>query len=150
VHRQGKAVRLRVRRQGLDRHHQRLRPGGQFVLQAKALPGNPYDGHTLRAAIETPAPHRTSDRTAYVDKGYRGHDAPKPRSVFISGQKRASSASSSESCGDAPHRALIGHMKEEATRPLLPQGHAAMRKRHPHCRRIQLQAHPRLAQDPLR
>ena len=26
-------------------------PGGQFVLQAKALPGNPYDGHTLRAAI---------------------------------------------------------------------------------------------------
>jgi len=27
-------------------------PGGQFVLHAKALPGNPYDGHTLRAAIE--------------------------------------------------------------------------------------------------
>ena len=23
-------------------------PGGQFVLHAKALPGNPYDGHTLR------------------------------------------------------------------------------------------------------
>jgi IS5 family transposase len=27
-------------------------PGDQFVLHAKALPGNPYDGHTLRAAIE--------------------------------------------------------------------------------------------------
>src|SRR3954447_10953160 len=27
-------------------------PGGQFVLHAKALPGNPYDGHTLRTAIE--------------------------------------------------------------------------------------------------
>jgi IS5 family transposase len=27
-------------------------PGGQFVLHAKALPGNPYDGHTLRSAIE--------------------------------------------------------------------------------------------------
>jgi IS5 family transposase len=25
---------------------------------------------------------------AYVDKGYRGHDAPNPRRVFISGQKR--------------------------------------------------------------
>ena len=28
------------------------------------------------------------DKRVYVDKGYRGHDAPKPRSVFISGQKR--------------------------------------------------------------
>ena len=27
-------------------------PGGQFVLHAKALPGNPYDGHTLRGVIE--------------------------------------------------------------------------------------------------
>jgi IS5 family transposase len=27
-------------------------PGGQFVLHAKALPGNPYDGHTLRGIIE--------------------------------------------------------------------------------------------------
>src|SRR5713101_9465007 len=26
-------------------------PGGQFVLQAKALPGNPYDGHTLAEII---------------------------------------------------------------------------------------------------
>lgn len=26
--------------------------GGQFVLHAKALPGNPYDGHTLGAVIE--------------------------------------------------------------------------------------------------
>jgi IS5 family transposase len=23
--------------------------GGQFVAHVKALPGNPYDGHTLRA-----------------------------------------------------------------------------------------------------
>src|SRR3712207_1799345 len=26
-------------------------PGGQFVLGARALPGNPYDGHTLAAQI---------------------------------------------------------------------------------------------------
>src|ERR1700750_2361313 len=64
-------------------------PGGQFVLHAKALPGNPYDGHTLRAVIE--ATERLTGREierAYVDKGYRGHDAPHPRRVFISGQKR--------------------------------------------------------------
>src|ERR1700749_3362562 len=27
-------------------------PGGQFVLHAKALPGNPYDGHTLGEVID--------------------------------------------------------------------------------------------------
>ena len=26
--------------------------GGQFILHAKALPGSPYDGHTLREVIE--------------------------------------------------------------------------------------------------
>lgn len=29
----------------------RRAPGGQFVLHARALPDNPYDGHTLRDAI---------------------------------------------------------------------------------------------------
>src|ERR1700742_305173 len=27
-------------------------PGGQFVLHAKALPGNPYDGHTLKSVLD--------------------------------------------------------------------------------------------------
>ena len=63
--------------------------GGQFVLHAKALPGNPYDGHTLREVIqETEALTGCGIERAYVDKGYRGHDAPHPRRVFISGQKR--------------------------------------------------------------
>jgi IS5 family transposase len=59
------------------------------VLHAKALPGNPYDGHTLGSVI-----HATETLTgcaierAYVDKGYRGHDTANPRRVFISGQKR--------------------------------------------------------------
>jgi transposase, IS5 family len=53
------------------------------------LPGNPYDGHTLGSVIE--ATQRLTGREierAYVDKGYRGHDASNPRRVFISGQKR--------------------------------------------------------------
>jgi transposase, IS5 family len=64
-------------------------PGGQFVRHARALPGNPHDGHTLGSVIE--ATQRLTGREierAYVDKGYRGHDAPNPRRVFISGQKR--------------------------------------------------------------
>ena len=62
---------------------------GQFVLHAKALPGNPYDGHTLRDVIDQvqKLTGREIER-AYVDKGYRGHDTEKPRRVFISGQKR--------------------------------------------------------------
>jgi len=63
--------------------------GGQFILHAKALPGNPYDGHTLKDVIEeTEALTGREIERAYVDKGYRGHDAPKPYRVFKSGQKR--------------------------------------------------------------
>jgi len=66
----------------------RRAPGGQFVLHARALPGNPYDGHTLRAVIDdTQKLTGCEIERAYVDKGYRGHDAPNPRRVFISGQK---------------------------------------------------------------
>ena len=40
------------------------------MLQAKALPGNPYDGHTLRAALEdTPRLTGREIERAYVDKG---------------------------------------------------------------------------------
>ena len=67
----------------------RRAPGGQFVLRAQALPGNPYDGHTLRAAIGAAQKLTGCEiERAYVDKGYRGRDAPNPRRVFISGQKR--------------------------------------------------------------
>jgi IS5 family transposase len=63
--------------------------GVQFVLHAKALPGNPYDGHTLRDVIEdTQKLTGCEIERGYVDKGYRGHDAENPRRVFISGQKR--------------------------------------------------------------
>ncbi len=63
--------------------------GGQFILHAKALPGNPYDGHTLKDVIaETEVLTGREIERAYVDKGYRGHDAPNPGRVFQSGQKR--------------------------------------------------------------
>src|SRR3974390_982281 len=49
-------------------------PGGQFVLHAKALPGNPYDGHTLADAIAaTESLTGCAIQPAYVHKGYRGH-----------------------------------------------------------------------------
>jgi IS5 family transposase len=63
--------------------------GGQFILHAKALPGNPYDGHTLKEVLEeTEALTGREIERVYVDKGYRGHDAPRPYRIFRSGQKR--------------------------------------------------------------
>ena len=85
------------------------------MLHAKALPGNPYDGHTLRAAIEDT--ERLTGREierAYVDKGYRGHDAPNPHRVFISGQKRGVfGAIKRELRRRSAIEPVIGHMKAE-------------------------------------
>jgi transposase, IS5 family len=90
-------------------------PGGQFVLNAKALPGNPYDGHTLKGAIEaTERLTGCSIERAYVDKGYRGHDASNPHRVFISGQKRGVfGAIKRELRRRSALEAVIGHMKTE-------------------------------------
>ncbi len=93
----------------------RRAPGGQFVLHAKALPGNPYDGHTLRAAIEG-AERLTGCpiARAYVDKGYRGHDPENPHRVFISGQKRGVfGVIKRELRRRSAIEAVIGHMKTD-------------------------------------
>jgi IS5 family transposase len=90
-------------------------PGGQFVLHAKALPGNPYDGHTLGLIIEDTQKltGRTIER-AYVDKGYRGHHAPQPQQVFISGQKRGVFGTiKRELRRRSAIEPVIGHMKTD-------------------------------------
>ncbi len=69
-------------------HHSK---GGQFIAHAKALPGNPYDGHTLEAVIpEIEAQIGVSLARIIADRGYRGHNAPPDYrfKVYISGQKR--------------------------------------------------------------
>ena len=65
--------------------------GGQFALHAKALPGSPYDGHTLATII--PGMESTIGNgieRVLADAGYRGHNAPLSQKfkVFTSGQKR--------------------------------------------------------------
>ena len=93
----------------------RRAPGGLFVLHARALPDNPYDGHTLRDVID-----RTETLTgcaierAYVDKGYRGHDAQNPRRVFISGQRRGVfGVIKRELRRRSAIEPIIGHLKAE-------------------------------------
>jgi len=51
---------------------------------------------------------------AYVDKGYRGHNAANPRRVFISGQKRGVFGRiKRELRRRSAIEAVIGHMKAQ-------------------------------------
>jgi IS5 family transposase len=89
--------------------------GGQFILHAKALPGNPYDGHTLKEVIEeTEVLTGREIERAYVDKGYVGHDAPKPNRVYRSGQKRGVHGQiKKELRRRSAIEAVIGHCKTD-------------------------------------
>ena len=84
-------------------------------MLARALPDNPYDGHTLRDVIEeTQRLTGCEIERAYVDKGYRGHDTENPRRVFISGQKRGVfGAIKRELRRRSAIEPIIGHMKAE-------------------------------------
>lgn len=59
-----------------------------FVVGARSMPGNPYDGHTLAEALEQAAIlSDTPIHTAVVDRGYRGAEVPGIR-ILRSGQRR--------------------------------------------------------------
>ncbi len=88
--------------------------GGQFVVGARALPGNPYDGHTLAAQIaQVERLTGIGVERAYVDRGYRGHDADRAR-VFVSGQTRGVTPTiRRERRRRAAIEPVIGHMKAD-------------------------------------
>lgn len=91
--------------------------GGQFVAHAQALPGNPYDGHTLAEVI--PAIEQLVGNTIerlHADAGYRGHNAPSGYKfkVYTSRQKRrVTPAIKREMKRRAAVEPVIGHTKEE-------------------------------------
>jgi len=85
-----------------------------FVVGMQALPGNPFDGHTLAEALEQVnrvagvVPER-----CYVDRGYRGHGV-EDSSVFISGQRRGVTPTiKKELRRRSAVEPIIGHMKED-------------------------------------
>jgi transposase, IS5 family len=89
--------------------------GGQFVLHAKALHGNPFDGHTLGPVIkDMEAMTGIETRRIHVDKGYRGHSHPHKFRVWISGQvRRVTAAIRREMRRRAAVEPVIGHIKAE-------------------------------------
>jgi IS5 family transposase len=89
--------------------------GGQFVLHAKALHGNPYDGHTLGPVIaDLEKLTGVAARRIHADKGYRGHNYPDRFKVWISGQVRhVTKAIHREMRRRAAVEPVIGHVKED-------------------------------------
>jgi transposase, IS5 family len=89
--------------------------GGQFVLHAKALHGNPYDGATLKPMIKDMEKLTGIEtRRIHVDKGYRGHKHPHKFRVWISGQvRRVTAAIRREMKRRAAVEPVIGHIKAE-------------------------------------
>ena len=64
--------------------------GGHFLLHAQALHGNPYDGHTLAAAlVDIGEKVGRVPLCVAVDQGYKGHRLAWPHTtVCITGQRR--------------------------------------------------------------
>src|SRR3712207_6140060 len=91
--------------------------GGQFVAHVKALPGNPYDGHTLATVIPDLEQTIGADLERIVtDAGYRGHHAPKERRVrvYVAGQKRGLSPAIKRAFRRrSAVEPVIGHLKNE-------------------------------------
>jgi IS5 family transposase len=91
--------------------------GGQFVAHVAALPGNPYDGHTLATVISAMEDMigNTIER-AITDAGYRGHNAPPDYKfkVYTAGQKRRVTPQiKREMKRRSAVEPVIGHLKSE-------------------------------------
>lgn len=91
--------------------------GGQFAVHAKALPGNPYDGHTLATVLPEIEKQTGAALTRIVaDAGYRGHNAPASHKfkVYTSGQKRGvTQAIKRHLKRRSAVEPVIGHIKQE-------------------------------------
>jgi IS5 family transposase len=91
--------------------------GGQFALHAAALPGNPYDGHTLETIIPAMEDIIGAEvERILADAGYRGHNAPQSHKfrVFTAGQKRrVTPAIKREMRRRSAIEPVIGHIKSE-------------------------------------
>jgi transposase, IS5 family len=118
MHRQRQgASPLLVRRQGVARHHAQSLQGWSVHRHAKALPGNPYDGHTLATVIpEIEIQVGANLARIVANRGYRGHNAPPDHKfkVYISGQRRrVTETIKRELRRRSAVEPVIGHAKSE-------------------------------------
>jgi len=67
---------------------------GGWFLGAKAVHGNPYDGHTLTDALSQVERIGSRPDHAFVDMGYRGHDYEGSVAVHVDKRRRGRTAKS--------------------------------------------------------
>ena len=97
--------------------------GGQFVAHVKALPGNPYDGHTLESVI--PDIERTIGaelEQVITDAGYKGHKAPPEQALpGVRGRPEARSEQRDQARVPAPLGGRAGDRPSQGRPPHGPQ-----------------------------
>lgn len=86
-----------------------------FVVGMQSLPGNPYDGHTLKASLQQVKKLTgIAPKEAYVDRGYRGHGLVEPVKVWIAGAKRGVTVAIRKKLKRRNAvEPVIGHMKND-------------------------------------
>lgn len=86
-----------------------------FVLACHALPGNPYDGHTLYGSlIKTTANTGVIPRSVLVDRGYKSAERRTDVThVHITGRKTGRGKAHERQSRRNGIEAIIGHMKNE-------------------------------------
>ena len=87
-----------------------------FIVGMQALSNNPYDGHTLRAALrQTTQLTGVTPKQAFVDRGYKGHDATETEvEVWIAGSKRGVTAAIKRKLKRRNAiEPIIGHLKSD-------------------------------------
>jgi transposase, IS5 family len=86
-----------------------------FVVGMQSLPGNPYDGHTLKASLQQVKKLTgIAPKEAYVDRGYRGHGLAEPVKVWIAGAKRGVTVAIRKKLKRRNAvEPVIGHMKND-------------------------------------
>ncbi len=85
-----------------------------FIIGTQGLEGNPYDGHTLKGALDQVAElSGVRPERCYVDRGYRGHGVT-DTAIFLSGQRRnVTPTIKKELKRRSAIEAVIGHEKTE-------------------------------------
>jgi IS5 family transposase len=87
-----------------------------WVVGAQSLKGNPYDGHTLKSALEQVQDVAgRAAKTAYCDQGYRGHGVEGETTVKVVGRlpKRATRTTRNWMKRRAAIEPVIGHLKSD-------------------------------------
>ena len=97
--------------------------GGQFVVGIRAVPGLPYDGHTLKDQIaQVERLTGMAVTRAYVDKGYRGHGLASPDVHVSQSAPKRTPTIKRELRRRSAIEPIIGHAKSDG---LLERNHLA-------------------------